>query len=106
MIFIISCNKMEIEPMPQPTKENIFSVKESRINNGQDIYFDLPSTELYTLTLIDKNTNQVISREKFIGKVGINKLKIYTKTLKTKYLYLVLEDESKNLINKTTITIN
>jgi hypothetical protein len=38
--------------------------------------------------------------------VGENKLKIYTSSLPVKYLYLLLEDESKSQIGKTTITIN
>jgi hypothetical protein len=54
----------------------------------------------------DSVTNQVITRERFTGKVGENKLKIYTSSLPVKYLYLLLENESKTQIGKTTITIN
>jgi hypothetical protein len=54
----------------------------------------------------DSVTNQVITRERFIGKMGENKLKIYTSSLPVKYLYLLLEDESKSQIGKTTIIIN
>ena len=64
MGFIISCTKMEIEPMPLPVQK-IFSVSESRVTDGQSIYFDLPSDGVYTLTLIDKESEQVVSREKF-----------------------------------------
>lgn len=103
IIFIISCKK--IEPIPQPTQK-IFSVSESSISDGQLIYFDLPITGTYTLTLIDKNTNQVISRERFNGQIGENVKKIYTKSLPVKYLYLLLEDNTKKEIGKTTIITN
>ena len=103
IIFIISCKK--IEPMPQPTQK-IFSVSESSISDGQLIYFDLPITGTYTLTLIDKNTNQVISRERFNGQIGENVKTIYTKSLPVKYLYLLLEDNTKKEIGKTTIITN
>lgn len=108
LIFVIllwGCTKMEIEPTPQPTQK-IFSVSESRVTDGQSIYFDLPSNGIYTLTLIDKVSEQVISRERFNGKMGENIRKIYTSSIQSQYLYLVLEDGSKTQIAKTTIKIN
>jgi len=105
MGFIISCTKMEIEPTP-PVVKNIFSVSESRVVDGQNIYFQLPAAGVYTLTLIDKLTDQVISRERFNGKMGENIKKIYTSSIQPQYLYLVLEDGSKTQIAKTTIKIN
>ena len=71
-----------------------------------DIVINLKSAGRYTLTMSDSVTSQVITRERFTGKVGENKLKIYTSSLPVKYLYLLLEDESKSQIGKTTITIN
>ena len=56
--------------------------------------------------MIDSAANQVVTRERFAGKVGENKLKIYTKSLSATYLYLILEDGSKVQIGKTTIIIN
>ena len=65
-IFVIllgSCTKMdEIEPITPPV-EKIFNVGESKVVNGQSIHFDLPSAGIYTLTLVDKETGQVVSRE-------------------------------------------
>jgi hypothetical protein len=58
------------------------------------------------LTLIDVTTNQVISREKFIGQNGENVKKIYTNSLPKGYLYLVLENVDKNQLKKTKIIIN
>jgi len=103
--FIISCTKMEIEPTPPPIQK-IFSVTESSVTDGQSIHFDLPSTGVYTLTLIDKESDQVISRERFTGKTGENIKKIYTSSIQSQYLYLVLEDGSRTQIAKTTIKIN
>jgi hypothetical protein len=107
-IFVIlfwGCNKVDI-PIPNPPVEKIFEVGESKVTNGQSIYFDLPSAGTYLLTLIDVTTNQVISREKFIGQNGENIKKIYTNSLPKGYLYLVLEDVSRNQLKKTKIIIN
>jgi signal peptidase I len=105
-IFVIlmwGCTKMEIEPIPPPAVEKIFSVSESRVTDGQSIYFDLPSDGVYTLTLIDKENGQIISRERFTGKIGENVKKIYTNSIQSQYLYLLLEDVTKKEIGKTTI---
>ena len=98
------CTKVDI-PTPNPPIEKIFNVGESSVTNGQSIHFDLPSTGVYTLTLIDKESGNVVSREKFTGQSGENVKKIYTKSITTKYLYLLLEDVTKKEIGKTTIII-
>ena len=107
-IFVIlmwGCTKMEIEPTPPPAVQKIFSVSESSVINGQSIYFDLPSAGVYTLTLIDKESGQVVSREKFNGQIGENIKKIYTNSIQYQYLYLLLEDVTKKELGKTTIII-
>lgn len=104
LILIWGCTKPEL-PTPTPPVEKIFSVGESSVINGQSIYFDLPLAGIYTLTLIDKETGQVISREKFTGQSGENVKKIYTNSIQSKYLYLLLEDVTKKEIGKTTIII-
>ena len=105
LILLVGCTKPEL-PTPIMPIEKIFTVTESKVTNGQTIYFDLPSSGTYILTLIEISTGQVISREKFIGQNGENTRKIYTNSLPTGYLYLVLEDVNKNQLNKTKITIN
>ena len=105
VILLWGCNKLDM-PVPTPPVEKIFNVGESSVTNGQSIYFDLTSNTIHYLTLIDKNTGQVISREKFIGQIGENVRKIYTNSLPKGYLYLVLEDVGKNELKKTTIIIN
>jgi hypothetical protein len=97
------CTKMEIEPTPPPAEQKIFSVSESRVTDGQSIHFDLPSDGVYILTLIDKATGQVVGRERFTGKMGENIKKIYTNSLQSQYLYLLLQDVIGTEIGKTTI---
>jgi hypothetical protein len=100
---VVSCAEPELPTPPLPTTEKIFNVKESSVVDGQDIYFDLPSNGVYTLTLIDKESGQVISRERFKGTSGENIKKIYTNSLQKRYLYLLLEDVTRKEIGKTTI---
>lgn len=105
VILLWGCTKIDI-PTPTPPVEKIFNVGESRVTNGQSIHFDLTSNAVHYLTLIDKNSGQVIGREKFIGQTGENVKKIYTNSLPKGYLYLVLEDVDKNQLKKTIIIIN
>ena len=105
-VSLVACRKVEIRPEPKPTAADIFSVSQSTVSNGADIVIILKTAGIYTLTMGDSVTNQVITRERFTGKIGENKLKIYTSSLPIKYLYLSLENESKTQIGKTTITIN
>ena len=104
IVFIISCRKTQVVPIPQPNVR-IFDVRESSVENGQEIEFELTKNGVYTLTIGDSTTNQVLTRERFNGQIGINKKKIYTKGLQSKYLYLLLEDVTKTRIGKTTIII-
>jgi hypothetical protein len=105
LILLAGCTKPEL-PLPDViSKDDIFSVTESSVTNGQSIHFDVPSDGVYTLTLIDKETNQVISRERFTSRAGEVVKKIYTNSIQSKYLYLLLEDSLKKEIAKTTIII-
>ena len=105
VLILVGCKKI-VPPIITPPATNIFSVPQSSVENGQEIQFDLTKNGVYTLTIGDSTTNQVLTRERFNGQIGINKKKIYTKGLQIKYLYLLLEDASKNKVGKTTIIIN
>jgi hypothetical protein len=104
LLSLVACRKTQFIPTPPPVV-NIFSVKESSVENGQEIQFELTKTGVYTLTLGDSVNNQVLTRERFIGQIGQNKKKIYTKSLSVKYLYLLLEDENKSKVGKTIIIV-
>jgi hypothetical protein len=105
LILLVGCSGPELQMPEVMAKDNIFSVKESVVTNGQSMHFNLPAKGVYTLTLIDKETEQIIGREKFIGQSGENVRKIYTKSLQSRYLYLLLEDVTKKELGKTLITI-
>lgn len=105
LLALGACKKIDIQPTP-PQTIDIFSMTESTITDKSDISFKLNTAGIYVVKLIDKNTDQVISKEKINGKVGMNIIKIYTRTIPVKYLYLILDDEGGNQINKTIIIIN
>jgi hypothetical protein len=105
ILSLVACRKTQVIPIPSQPNVNIFDVKESSIENGQTINFTLPVSGTYTLTMIDTIKNQVVTRERFIGKLGLNSLKIYTKSLPTKYLSVELKDQNNQQIGKTRIII-
>ena len=104
-LTLLGCRKVEVRPEPKPITTNVFNNAENTIDNGQEIQFDLTKNGVYTLTMGDSTTNQVLTRERFNGQIGINKKKIYTKSLSVKYLYLLLEDENKSKVGKTIIIV-
>lgn len=106
ILLLTGCTKVVPTVTPVLPTKDIFSTSQNAVSNGDEIMFNLKSAGRYTLTMSDSTTSQVITRERFVGKVGENKLKIYTKSLPVKYLYLVLEDSAKTQIGKTAITIN
>jgi hypothetical protein len=108
LLLLIACKKTDIPTLVPPVVKDIFATSQSTVSNGDNIYFNLksPGTGTYTLTMFDSITNQVITRERFKGKNGINNLKIYTSSLPIKYLYLVLMDSANTQIGKTTLIIN
>jgi signal peptidase I len=105
LILVSACTKVEIPVPVPPTNTDIFSVKESVVTDGQEIKFTLKADGVYTLTIGNESTGQVVTRERFTGKAGENKLTLYTKSLPTSYLYLLLEDNTKAEVGKTTIII-
>jgi len=104
LVILSACRKIDI-PAPIPVNTDIFSTKQSEVTDGQEIKFNLKADGIYTLTIGDSVTNQVVTRERFTGKTGENKLTLYTKSLPTTYLYLLLEDGNKSQVGKTTIII-
>jgi hypothetical protein len=106
MVFIISCKKTVPFTPVSPTNVEFFSLSENKVKNGDMMNFSLTTGGVYTLTMIDTVQNQVVSRERFTGKVGLNSLKIFTNTLPTKNLSVVLKDQNNNQIGKTRIIIN
>ena len=109
LLLLVACKKTDIPtPTPPPVVKDIFATSQSTVSNGDYIYFNLksPGTGTYTLTMFDSVTTQVVTRERFKGKNGINNLRIYTSSLPIKYLYLILMDSANTQIGKTTLIIN
>jgi hypothetical protein len=106
LIFILSCKKTIPFTPESPTSVEFFSLSENKVKNGDVININLTTGGVYTLTMIDTVQNQVVSRERFTGKVGLNSLKIFTNTLPTKSLSVVLRDKNNNEIGKTRIIVN
>jgi hypothetical protein len=106
LVFILSCRKVVLPPVVSTNNKEFFSVSENTVKNGDIMNFTLTTVGTYTLTMIDTVQNQVVSRERFTGKVGLNSLKIFTNTLPTKNLSVVLKDQNNNQIGKTRIIIN
>ena len=106
VVFILSCKKTVPFTPVSPTNVEFFSLSENKVKNGDVININLTTGGVYTLTMVDTVQNQIISREKFTGKVGLNTLKIYTNSLPTKYLSVELKDQNNQQIGKTRIIIN
>ena len=99
--IIISCKN---EDIVEPQIIDIFKVEQSMVLNKSEISFNVEKEGMYTITMIDRNTNQVLSRETIKCIMGKNKIKVYTKTIPSQYLYLTLEDSFDNQLGKTIIT--
>jgi len=106
LCFVVSCTKPDLQVPAIATDKEFFTVPENTVKNGDVIKFNLTSAGMYTLTMTDAVQNQVVSRERFTGKIGLNSLKIYTNSLSTKYLNVELKDQNNNQIGKTKIIIN
>ncbi len=102
IVLITACSKDDILPTsPQPM--NIFSVGEYTIVDSEEVSFELQTNGMYILKLVHGQTNQVLSKEKIVGKVGNNKIKIYTKSLPTNNFYLILETQDKIEMGKVKL---
>lgn len=103
LLLLISCKKIEIQPAPN---KDIFTNTQTTLSGNSDLTFKLDTAGIYVFKLSDKNTGQVLTKERIIGKVGENTIKIYVRSLTSKYLYLTLSDGNNTLLKETTIIIN
>jgi hypothetical protein len=84
---------------------DIFTLPQTAVSNAGQISFKLNTNGYYTLTMMD-TANNVLTREKINGKIGFNTLSIYTRSIPSTYLYLILSDSVGNQLGKTILTIN
>jgi len=103
LLLLISCKKVEIQPT---SNKDIFANTQTTLSGDSDLSFKLDSAGIYIFKLSDKNTGQVLTKERITGKAGENTIKIYVRSLNSKYLYLTLSNENNTLLKETTIIIN
>jgi len=103
LLILFSCQKDEIIIEPTPTQEMIFDLSDVMVQDGQDISFEVLTSEKHQL-IISKEDGSVITKEIFQSEVGINTRQLYTKILPKETLILTLQSETET-INETTIIV-
>lgn len=106
IFFMISCRKTGVSIFHSKFSTEFFQNKTANVSNGDVIQFSLQNTGTYYLSMSDTTLTNIVSRMKINGVNGSNMFTIYTNTLPSKYLYIILEDSIHNQIAKTQITIN
>ena len=101
LLILLSCQKDEIIVEPTPQYTFIFEA-ENIVHDNQDIYFEATTNEPHQLIILQDNS--VITKELFNTEIGLNKRKIFTKTLnKGKYKLVLLKGFEE--INSTFIFV-
>lgn len=104
LLILFSCQKDEIIiETPIEKFEMIFDLSDVMVQDGQDIYFEILTSEPHQL-IISTQRGSVLTKETFQPEVGINTRKVYTKTLTKETLILTLQTETET-ISETTIII-
>jgi hypothetical protein len=101
-LILISCQKDELIIESAPVFNMVFEVNQGTIKDGQDISFNIDSTEQHYLIVLQNNS--VVTKEKFTPITGLNTRKIFTKTLNPGTYKLLLQKGSQTL-NETLIVV-
>jgi len=105
LLIVLSCQKDELEPIGGIEREDmIFAVTESKVVDGQTIFFNILSEEEHTLIIFDEETQSVVAKESFQPRVGLFDRRIYTKSLPKKRLQLILKTTEE--LEKTYINVD
>lgn len=103
LIILVSCEKDLLEPMPDPIQQNmIFETSISKVNDGQDISFQIITNEQHQL-IITTQDGSVITKETFTPTIGLNTRQIYIKTLPKGELILSLLNSTDELKSTSII---
>jgi len=103
LLILVSCQKDEIIiEEPKPAQELIFNLSEVIVKDGQDISFEILTSEPHQLII--SSNNSVLTKETFEPKIGINTRKIFTKILSKEKLKLSLEKNGE-VIQETFIIV-
>jgi len=105
LLIVLSCQKDELESIGGIEREDmIFAVSESKVVDGQTIFFNILSEEEHTLIIFDEETQSVVTKESFQPKVGLFDRRIYTNSLPKKRLQLILQTTEE--LEKTYINVD
>jgi hypothetical protein len=107
LILANQCTSETYEPIPDfiPESSSVFQNTSIVLKDTTPIDFNLPETGTYELTLQDEFTGDIVSREKFKGVAGKNKLNVYTKVLPKGSYRLILINPSNIAIQETNIKL-
>ena len=106
LLFMLACTQDTFEEIyAEEPKVDIFEVSNTVVRDGDEININLPEEGEYKLSLIDEFTNITYTNEIFDGKVGDNKLNIYTKALPKGSYNLLVKDTKNNIIKQTKIKL-
>ena len=107
LILANQCTSETYEPIPDfiPETSSVFQNTSIVLKDTTPIDFNLPETGTYELTLQDEFTGNIVSREKFNGVAGKNKLNVYTKVLPKGSYRLILINPSNIAIQETNIKL-
>jgi hypothetical protein len=107
LILANKCTSEIYEPIPDfmPESSSVFQNTSIVLKDTTPIDFNLPETGTYELTLQDEFTGNIVSREKFNGVAGKNKLNVYTKVLPKGSYRLILINPSNIAIQETNIKL-
>ena len=103
VLYLTACSKDDILPVEVLKPTNIFTLNEYSISNGEEVGFELKENGTYILKLVNYQTNQVLSKEKITGKIGVNLINVYTNTLPVNQFYLILETDRGNELSKVKL---
>ena len=106
LLFVFGCTQDPFEEIyTDEPNVDIFEVSNTVVRDGDEININLSEAGEYKLSLIDEFTNITYTNEIFDGKVGDNKLNIYTKALPKGSYNLLVKDTKNNIIKQTTIKL-
>ena len=106
LLFMLACTQDTFEEIyAEEPKVDIFEVSNTVVRDGDEININLSDEGEYKLSLIDEFTNITYTNEIFDGKIGDNKLNIYTKALPKGSYNLLVKDTKNNIIKQTTIKL-
>ena len=103
LLILLSCQKDEIViETPIEKIEMIFDVEQTSVIDGQDISFEVLTSEPHQL-IISTQGGSVITKESFQPEVGMNTRKIFTSILPKETLILKLINDAEEVSSVSII---